>query len=181
VTVVPWTSICQEVNIEDLAAVFGFIRSQEIEQQGGHFPLLEMAGDKIIARAESPAKASVGEDHHSKRLSRKAEDSFKGERALHKSDRRFIHCRPSGCVLHFFHLPITDEGPSRCRHGPAGRISRHLASHQSCRGGHATSSAPSLRGHSKLNSIPWGRKPRCTIPPRVRAEQSLRAVTVSLS
>jgi len=41
--------------------------------------VLEMVSDEIIARTELPAVASVGENHHSERLRRKAEDFFKGE------------------------------------------------------------------------------------------------------
>ena len=33
---------------------------------------------------------------------RKAEDSFKGAGSPRESYCRFIHCRPSGCILHFF-------------------------------------------------------------------------------
>ena len=72
-----------------------------------------MAGDEIVARAESPAAASVGKDHHSKRLRRKAEGSFKGESFPRESYCRFIQCRPPGW-------------------SELGRF----ASHQSWRGGH---------------------------------------------
>ena len=108
-----------------------------VDRSGACHPSsLDMAGDEMIARAESPAAASVGEDHDSERLRRKAEDSFKGKGPTRESYCCLIHCRPPGCILHFFHLSITDEGPNGCRHGPVGRNSRRFASHQSCRGGH---------------------------------------------
>src|SRR3970040_853350 len=93
-----------------------------------------MAGDEIVARTESPAAASVGEDHHSERPRRKAENSFKGEAPPCELYRRFIHCRSPGCILHFLHLPITDQGPSGGRHSLIGRSSTRCASRQSCRG-----------------------------------------------
>ena len=72
-----------------------------------------LAASVSVAWAESPAAASVGKDHHSKCLRRKAKDSFKGESFPRESYCRFIQCRPPGW-------------------SELGRF----ASHQSWRGGH---------------------------------------------
>ncbi len=71
--------VCPEIDIEDFASAIGFVRGEEIERKACDPSLLEITGDKIVARTESPAAASVGEDHQSERLRRKAKGSFKGE------------------------------------------------------------------------------------------------------
>ena len=93
-----------------------------------------MAGNEIVARTESPAAASVSEDHYSERLRRKAEDSFKGEAPprVSRTAVSFIAV-PTVRILHSFHLPITDEGPATVWMAEARGTS---PLHQLCRSGH---------------------------------------------
>src|SRR5205823_9081643 len=97
--------------------------------------VLEMAGNKIIAWAEPPAAASMGEDHDSKRLRRKAEYCFKRQASPRESYGRFIHRRPDRLYFIFI-IRIRTNGQGLLPQFGWLRNSRRFTSHQSCRGGY---------------------------------------------
>src|SRR5262249_31904936 len=58
-------SASKQLNIEDIIAILGFFFFKQVEEQGGQTHVLEPAGDILIAWAETPAAATVGEHDHS--------------------------------------------------------------------------------------------------------------------
>ena len=63
----------EQIDVEDVAAVAGLVRRQQIEEQGREPAALEVAGDRVVARAVAARSAAVDEDHEPGRIGRKPE------------------------------------------------------------------------------------------------------------
>ena len=60
----------QQLDVEDLASVFGLVVTQQVDQQGRKPGALERLGDELVAGAKPPATAAVSEEDNSRGASR---------------------------------------------------------------------------------------------------------------
>ena len=67
-------------DIEDIAAVVGLVRRQQVEQQRGEAVGVERVRDGEVARAEPARSAAVGEEHEAARVRRQGEIADEVER-----------------------------------------------------------------------------------------------------